>query len=75
MPTFYEICQKTLSKSAKNDKDNMFPQNLCIPSKLSSGHSESTLDKPARWNSSKLWTFRAQSPEKIKKLITKSEKL
>ena len=74
LPIFYGNCQKFHSKSAKNDKDNMFPQNLCIPSKLSSGLSESVFDKRARKNSSKVWTFRTRSSKKNRKLITKLEK-
>ena len=45
----------------------VFPQNF-------PPYSQKRFDKRARKNSSKLWTFRAQSPKKIRKLITKSEK-
>ena len=48
-------------------KTSVFPQNF-------PPDSQKRFDKRARKNSSKLWTFRAQSPKKIRKLITKSEK-
>ena len=54
----------------------MFPQNLCIPSKLSSGLSECIFEEPAGKKLSKLKISGSNSEKKIKKLIIKkSEKL
>ena len=51
-------------KSAKNYKDNMFPQNLCIPSKLSSELSECIFDEPAGKKISKLKISGSNSKKK-----------
>ena len=51
----------------------MFPQNLCIPSKLSSGLSECIFDEPAG-KKIKTENFGLKFQKKLKKIITKSEK-
>ena len=52
----------------------MFPQNLCIPLKLSSGLSECIFDEPAGKKISKSVKILGSKSKKIRKLIKKTEK-
>ena len=68
-----EIANNFTQSLRKTIKITFFRRNCVFPQNFPPD-SQKRFDKRARKNSSKLWTFRAQSPKKDRKLNTKSEK-